>query len=89
METIRLSIARISFLLGTILGEGHAWGPYEQYDTHGVLSWGRKVGEIRSQGTCNMILFAAFQRFFLHFSYYFTPPPPPPEKKKKFAHGYF
>ena len=48
METMRLSIARISFFsCGQFFG-GHAWGPNEQFDTH---------------CTCNMILIARFQRF--------------------------
>ena len=50
----------------------HARGPNEQFDTHGILSWGSKVGQISYQGTCNVILFSDFQRF-LHFSYFFTP----------------
>ena len=35
-----------------------------QLDTHGNLSWGSKVGQIRSHGTSNMILIAYFQQFF-------------------------
>ena len=45
METIRLSIARIIFSWGQFF-----WhlGPNEHVDTHGILSWGSKVGQIRS-----------------------------------------
>ena len=48
----------------------HALGPNEQFDIHGILSCGSKVGQSRSQGTCNMMLLAGFQQFFLIF-----PPP--------------
>ena len=41
--------------------------------THGILSWGSKVSQIRSQDTCYMIIFSGFQRFFLHFLYFFHP----------------
>ena len=46
METMRFSIAIISFSLGTIF-LGHAWGPNEQFNTDEILSWGSKVGQIR------------------------------------------
>ena len=39
---------------------GHDWGSNEQFNTHGNLSCGSKVGEIRSYGTSNMILIACF-----------------------------
>ena len=57
---------------------GHDWGSNEQFNTHGNLSWGSKVGQIRSNGTSNMVLINCFHRFFfiLHI---FSPP-----KKKKF-----
>ena len=72
METMHLDIAKISFLGYKFLG--HDWESNEQVNTHGNLSWGSKVGQIRSYGTSNMILIACFQRFFLHFSYFFHPP---------------
>ena len=46
---------------------GHAWVPNEQFDTNGILSWGSKLGQIRSQGISNMILFAGFRPFFSFF----------------------
>ena len=46
---------------------GHDWGSNEQFNTHENLSWGRKVGQIRSYGTSNMILIACFHRFFFIF----------------------
>ena len=49
---------------------GHAWGPNEQFDTQGILSWGSKVGQIRYQSTCNIILFAAFQRLCSFFDFF-------------------
>ena len=52
---------------------GHDWGSNEQSNTHGNLSWGSKVGEIRSYGTSNMILIACFQQFFFIFRIFFTP----------------
>ena len=52
---------------------GHNWGSNEQFNTHGDLSWGSKVGQIRSYGTSNMILIACFQRFFFIFRIFFTP----------------
>ena len=55
------------------------WGSNEQSNTHGNLSWGSKVGQIRSYGTSYMILIACFQRFFFIFRIFFTPPP---QKKK-------
>ena len=66
---------------------GHDWGPNNQFDTHGILSWGSKVGQIRSLGTCNMILFAGFSDFSSFFVF-FTPPPPP-KKKKSFPLDFF
>ena len=39
---------------------------------YGIFSWGSKVGQIRSQGTCNiitnMILFSVFSSFFVFIS---------------------
>ena len=71
---------------------GACLGPNEQFDTHGILSWGSKIGQIRFHGTCNMILSAGFQRFFLIFRI-FSPPPQKKKKKKKkkipFPHGFF
>ena len=52
---------------------GYDWGSNEQFNTHGNLSWGSKVGQIRSYGTSNMILIACFQRFFVIFRI-FSPP---------------
>ena len=72
METMHLDIARISFFLETKILE-HDWGSNEQFNTHGNLSWGSKVGQIRSYGTSNMILIACFQRFFVIFVF-FSPP---------------
>ena len=46
----------------------------EQFNTNGILSWGSKVGQIRSYGTSNMILIACFQRFFDIFRIFFHPP---------------
>ena len=66
METMHLDIAKISFL-------GHDWGSNEQFNTHGSLSWGSKVGQIRSYGTSNMILIACFQRFFFIFGIFSIP----------------
>ena len=63
---------------------GHAWGPNEQFDTFRNLSKGNKVGQIRSQGTSNMISIACFQRFLIIFRSFFTHSPP---KKKPFSHG--
>ena len=75
---MHLDIARISFFFrGQIFGDD--WGSNEQSNTHGNLSWGSKVGQIRSYGTSNMVLIACFQRFF----FIFCIPPPPPQKKKK------
>ena len=51
----------------------HDWGSNEQFNTHGNLSWGSKVGQIRSYGTNNMILIACFQRFFFIFRIFSTP----------------
>ena len=51
---------------------GHALGPNEQFDTHGNLSWGSKVGPIRSKGTSKMILIVCFQHFFFMFRTFFT-----------------
>ena len=65
METMHLDIARIVFFWEQILG--HDWGSNEQFNTHGNLSWGSKVGQIRLYGTSNMILTACFQRFFFIF----------------------
>ena len=59
METMHLDIARISFSGDKFLG--HDWGSNEQSNTHGNLSWGSKVGQIRCFGTSNMILIACFQ----------------------------
>ena len=60
METMHLGIARISFFFR---GQnfGHVWGSNEQSNTNGNLSWGSKVGQIRSNGTSYMILIAGFQ----------------------------
>ena len=74
METMHLDIDIISFFSGDKFF-GHDWGSNEQSDTHGNLSWGSKVGQIRSYGTSNMILIACFQRFFFIFCI-FSPPPP-------------
>ena len=52
---------------------GHDWGSNEQFNTHGNLFWGTKVGQIRSYGTSNMILIACFQRVFFIFIL-FSPP---------------
>ena len=45
------------FSCGQFFG-GHAWGPNEQFDTH---------------GTCNMILIARFQRYSSFFIFFTTP----------------
>ena len=71
METMHLGIAKISFLGYKFLG--YDWGSNEQFNTHGNLSWGSKVGQIRSYGTSNMILIACFQRFFFIFCIFSTP----------------
>ena len=71
METMHFKHSQIKFLW-------HARGPNEQFDSHGILSWGSKVGQIRSQGTCNMILFAVFQPFSSFIVFFL----PPPQKKK-------
>ena len=42
------------------------WIPMESY-------WGSKVCQIRSQGTCNMILFAGCQRLYFIFHIFFIP----------------
>ena len=68
IETMYFSIARISFFPGTHF-LGHAWVPNEQFDTNGILS----IGQIRSQGTSNMILFAGFRPIFSLFRF-FSPP---------------
>ena len=75
------------FFSRDIFSGGHDWGP------NGNFSWGSKVDQIRSPGTCNMILFASFSDFSSFFVF-FTPPPPPPKKKKKkkkktFPHEFF
>ena len=71
METMHLDIAKISFLGYKFLG--HDWGSNEQFSTHGNLSWGSKVGQIRYYGTSNMILIACFQQFFFIFRIFSTP----------------
>ena len=71
IETMRFSIAGIRFSWEKFLW--HARGPNEQFDTHGILSFGSKVGQIRSQGTCKMILFAGFQRYFFIFRMFSRP----------------
>ena len=46
-----------------IFGGTKFWGmtgSNEQFNTHGNLSWGSKVDQIRSYGTSNMILIACF-----------------------------
>ena len=50
------------FFAGTFLG-GHVWGLNEQLDTHENLSWGNKVGQIRS----NRVYFPVISEFFLIF----------------------
>ena len=72
METMHIDIARISFFSGENF-LGHDWGSNEQFNAHGNLSWGSKVGKIRSYGTSNLILTACFQRFFFIFRIFFTP----------------
>ena len=72
METMHLDIARRSFFFGDKF-LGHDWGSYEQSNTNGNLSWGSKVGQIRSYGTSNMILIACFQRFFFIFRIFSSP----------------
>ena len=72
METMHLDIARISFFSGDKF-LGHDWGSNGQFNTHGNLSLGSKVYQIRSYGTSNMILTACFQRFFFIFRI-FSPP---------------
>ena len=71
METMHLDFAKISFLGYKFLG--HDLGSNEQVNTHGNLSWGSKVGQIRSYGTSNMTLIACFQRFFFIFRIFSTP----------------
>ena len=61
----------------------HDWGSNEQSNTHGNLSWGSKVGHIRSYGTSNMVLIACFQRFFFIFRIFFGP------KKYHFPSDFF
>ena len=70
METMHLDIARISFFSGDKF-LGHDWGSNEQFNTHGNLSWGSKLGQIRPYGTSNMIFIACFQRFFVIFRIFF------------------
>ena len=41
----------------------HTCGLNEQFDTHGNMSLGSNVGQIRSHGTSNMILFPIFSNF--------------------------
>ena len=72
IETMHLDIARISLFSGDKFF-GHDWVSNEQFNTHGNLSWGSKVGQIRFYGTSNMILIAGFQRFFVIF-HIFSPP---------------
>ena len=71
METMHLDIAKIMF--GGYKFLEHDWGSNEQFNTHGNLSWGSKVGQIRSYGTNNMKLIACFQRFFFIFLIFVTP----------------
>ena len=71
METVHLDIARISFSGDKFLM--HDWGSNEQFNTHGNLSWGSKVGQIGSYGTSNMILIACLQQFFVIYRI-FSPP---------------
>ena len=52
---------------------GHGWGSNEQFNTHGILSGGSKVVQIRSYGTSNMIIIVCFQPFFVIFRIFFTP----------------
>ena len=70
METMHLDIAK--FFSGDKF-IGHDWGSTEQFKTHRNLSWGSKVGQIRSYGTSNMILIACFQQFFFIFRIFCTP----------------
>ena len=87
METMHLDIARIRFFPGDKF-LGHDWGSNEQFNTHGNLSWGSKVRQIRSYGTSNIILIAYFQRVFGIFR---IPPPKKKtkQKKKTFPLGFF
>ena len=71
METMHLDIARIKISGDEFLG--HDWVSNEQSNTHGNLSWGSKVGQIRSYGTSNMI-FIAFFSDFSSFFVFFSPP---------------
>ena len=71
METMHLDIARIKKNWDKFFG--HDWVSNEQSNTHENLSWGSKVGQIRSYGTSNMILIACFQRFFIIFRIFFHP----------------
>ena len=77
METMHLDIARISLFSGDKFF-GHDWASNEHPNTHGNLSLGSKVGQIRSYGTSYMILTACFQRFFFIICIF----SPPPQKKK-------
>ena len=76
METMCLYIARIIFSEDKLLG--HDWGSNEQSNTHGNLSLGSTVGQIRSYGTSNMIFIACFQRFFFIFVFFHPPKIPLP-----------
>ena len=62
---------------------GHDWGSNEQFNTYGNLSWGSKVGEVRSYGTSNMILIACFSDFSSFFVFFLTP------KKYHFPSDFF
>ena len=79
METMHLDIARISFFSGDKF-LGHDWGSNGQFNTHGNLSLGSKVYQIRSYGTSNMILTACFQRFSSFFVFFHPPKIPFPLK---------
>ena len=63
METTHFNKARISFQIETFSCFFLEGG----IPTASILSLGSKVGPITSQGTCNMILIALFQRLFSIF----------------------
>ena len=52
---------------------GYDWGSNELFNTHGNLSWGSKVCQIRSYGTSNMLVITCFKRVFVIFRIFFTP----------------
>ena len=85
METMHLDIAKISFWGYTFWGMTGV--PMSNSTLMENLSWGSKVGQIRSYGTSNMILIACFQRFF--FFFVFFPPPKNTISPRIFLRAFF